>query len=317
MFTFIKRIQLLLQQLKKNKGLFFSIILVISLLGIFLSMYIMLTMTSKVSQDIYVNMSDQYKLNFENIVDEFENKIKKDSLLILKNKNIRDSLIDYSEENIKKVVQQYNEQLNNNGFRYFTIYLYSTKDKKTKFRDTINTVFRTKESIFGIEVISSGVYIVLIKPVIKDEKIIGVLELKQSIHGIKQLFEANNLEYVFLLHRKMFSKLSLNAKTGEYKDVREKYSVKFKEYGEDFYSKISDMARDEFKEFIQKGFFINKFYYMTKKRIMDIGGTDVGVVVLGINSEDSKGFVKVADNMTKVATSVALGLIISIVLFLF
>jgi hypothetical protein len=115
----------------------------------------------------------------------------------------------------------------------------------------------------------------------------------------------------------MFSKLSLSAKSGKYKDVREKYSVKYAQYGDDFYSKIAEMSRDEFKEFSTKGFWVNKFYYMAQKPVMDIGGTDIGMVVVGINSEDSKGFVKVANNMTRAATSVALGLIISVILFLF
>ena len=65
MFSFIKAIQNLLGELKKKKGLWFTILSVLSIFGISLSMYLLTTMTSKIAEEVYANMSVAYKSNLE------------------------------------------------------------------------------------------------------------------------------------------------------------------------------------------------------------------------------------------------------------
>ena len=65
MFSFIKAIQNLLSELKKKKGLWFTLLSILSISGIFLSMYLLTSMTSNIAQEVYANMSVTYKNNLE------------------------------------------------------------------------------------------------------------------------------------------------------------------------------------------------------------------------------------------------------------
>ena len=89
MFTFIKRLQELSAHLKKNKGLWFSILFVVSVIGIVVSMYIIMTMADRVSQKVHHNMLSSYELKLnakiENKHEEFkkiETVIKQNELLL-------------------------------------------------------------------------------------------------------------------------------------------------------------------------------------------------------------------------------------------
>ena len=51
--------------------------------------------------------------------------------------------------------------------------------------------------------------------------------------------------------------------------------------------------------------------------MVDINGVTVGYIILGEKVQGSNGFVNIVDNMTKSVTMIALGLVISILLFMF
>ena len=57
--------------------MWFTAISVVSLRGIMISMYIILTITKSISKDVYVNMGEQYSLNFDNTIERFEEQFNK------------------------------------------------------------------------------------------------------------------------------------------------------------------------------------------------------------------------------------------------
>ena len=65
------------------------------------------------------------------------------------------------------------------------------------------------------------------------------------------------------------------------------------------------------------GYLVNKEYFKTYKEVVDINGVTVGYIILGEKVQGSNGFVNIVDNMTKSVTMIALGLVISILLFMF
>ena len=77
MFSFIKAIQNLLSQLKKNKGLWFTLLTVLSIAGIFLSMYLLTSMTKSVGKEVYLNMSNVYKLSLEHKLEDKQKDFRK------------------------------------------------------------------------------------------------------------------------------------------------------------------------------------------------------------------------------------------------
>lgn len=317
MFTLIKRLQELLSKLKKNKGLWFTSLSVISISAIFLCMYIITTMTDKVSQEVYQSMSNTYELNLNSKLDEKQKQFQKLVIPILENQLLLNSI----ETNNKETMNQFQNRLNDEflkaGFLDLNINFISTLSRDQIFRNTINSIITSKIPLFGSEVLTDGVFLVYLYPLIKDGNVFGVIEIKESIHNLKAMFAKENSEYTFILDKKILTFISLEAKTGKYKDVNQTFTIENTRYDSRFALLLSEINEDTFKVFLEKKYLVNDGYYRSLKKVTDINGVDIGFIVVGESTELSGGFVNIADNMTKQVTTVALGLIIAIILFLF
>jgi len=111
--------------------------------------------------------------------------------------------------------------------------------------------------------------------------------------------------------------LSVEAKDGNYRPVVEDLRVEEKRYDGSFFSDMMTEGVEGFKEFKHTGYSVNELYFKTYKEISDINGVIVGYIILGEKVQGSGAFVNIVDNMTKTVTTVALGLVISILLFMF
>jgi hypothetical protein len=317
MFTLIKRLQELLSKLKRNKGLWFTSLSVISIAAIFFCMYIIMTMTDKVSQDVYQSMSNSYELNLNAKFEQKQKQFQKLVIPILQNQPLLNSI----ETNNKEIMNQFQNRLNDefikSGFSDLNINFISTLSRDQIFRNTINSIITSKIPLFGSEVLTDGVFMVYLYPLIKDGNVFGVIEIKESIHNLKAMFAQENSEYTFILDKKMLTFISLEAKTGKYKDVNQNFTIENTRYDSRFAGLLSEINDDTFKVFLEKKYLVYDGYYRSVKKVTDINGVDIGLIIVGESTELSGGFVNIADNMTKQVTTVALGLIIAIILFLF
>lgn len=316
MFSFIKAIQNLLSELKKRKGLWFTILTVMSILGISLSMYLLTSMTSKISEEVYANMSVTYKNNLEY---KFEDKQKELSKIILGLK-INDTFKNNLEnkELLDPLIAAYNKALVESGLDSTTMTYYSAVNQTNQYRNIINSVINRKISTFGVEVLSDGPNVVYLEPIISGENVVGVVEIKESLISIKKDFERNKQSiFVFLMQEKMMANLSIDAKNGRYRPVVDDLRVEEQKYDGGFFANVIEEGIDGFKELKNQGYSVNKEYFKTYKEILDVNGVTVGYVLIGEQVQGNGGFVNIVDNMTKSVTMIALGLVISILLFMF
>lgn len=65
------------------------------------------------------------------------------------------------------------------------------------------------------------------------------------------------------------------------------------------------------------GYLVNDVYFKTYKEVVDVNGVTIGYIIMAEKVQGSNGFVNIVDNMTKSVTLVSLGLVISILLFMF
>ena len=77
MFSFIKAIQNLLSELKKKKGLWFTLLTLLAISGIVLSMYLLTSMTKSVGKEVYLNMSTVYKSSLEHKLEDKQTSFRK------------------------------------------------------------------------------------------------------------------------------------------------------------------------------------------------------------------------------------------------
>jgi len=317
MFSFIKYLQGLKERFQRNKGLWFTTITVVSIIGIILTIYLITTMTSNVSEKVYQSMAKEYKLKVTNLLDAKQEEFKKIALVISMNDNLLQQIETNKLEDIISFETQLNEQFLKQSINNYKVSIYSLGSNQAILRSSVISVIKSKNTIYGIEVMSDGVYNTYLQPLIKDDNVYGVLEVKESIHNYKKDFSKINDEYVFLLDKKMLSQISLETKNGKYKNMINDYVVEQSFYDTKFTSSIREIDKELFKSVTRNDYLIDGIYYRTYKTINDINGAEIGMVMLGEFIDKEDGFVNLADNMTKTVTTVALGLVISIMLFMF
>ena len=317
MFTFIKRLQELLAQLKKNKGLWFTTISVVSISGIFICMYIITTMTDRVSQEVYQSMSKSYEQILDVKMDNKKTEFEKILVAIQQNGTLLNAIENNNTIAMEAVKNFLNEEFVKGGFVDLSIDIINVSNKDKVFRNAINTVISSKRSLYGIEVLNEGVFFTYLLPLARDGNIYGVLEVKESIHSLRGDFVKQSGEYVFLLDKKMLPFISLEAKTGKYKEVNQDYTLENVRYDTKFAASMATMEEQIYTQFLKNKYAIDQGYFKILKKVTDINGADIGLIIVGESTEVSGGFVNIADNMTNTVTTVALGLVISIILFLF
>ena len=316
MFSFIKAIQNLLSELKKKKGLWFTILTISSISGIFISMYLLTSMTSNISQEVYANMSVTYKNNLDYKFEDKQKELRSIILGLKVNDTFKNNL--ENKQVIDAVIDTYNKTLVASGLDSISLTYYSTVNQTNQYRNIINSVINRKIATFGVEVLSDGPNVVFLEPILSGENVVGVVEIKESLISIKKDFERNKQSiFVFLMQEKMMANLAIDAKNGRYRPVVDDLRVEEQKYDGGFFANVIEEGEDGFKDLKNKGYSVNKEYFKTYKEILDVNGVTVGYVLIGEQVQGNGGFVNIVDNMTKSVTMIALGLVISILLFMF
>lgn len=316
MFSFIKGLQNLLSELKKRKGLWFTTLSLMSMTGILLSMYLLTTMTSSIAEEVYANMSVTYKNTLEEKIEDKQKEFRKIVLGLRTNDTFKNNLND--KQIIDPIVENYNKSLVEIGFDSISLTFYSTINQTNQYRSILNTVINRKAASFGIEILANGPNIVYLEPVMSGDNILGIIEIKENLLSLKKDFERNKQSiFLFLIQEKMMANLAIDAKNGRYRAVVDDLRVEEQKYDGAFFSNIIEEGLEGFKQLKNNGYTVNQDFFKTQKEIVDINGVTVGYVLVGEKVEGKGGFVSIVDNMTKSVTMIALGLVISILLFMF
>lgn len=317
MFSFIKYLQGLKEKFQRNKGLWFTTITVVSIIGIILTMYLITTMTSNVSEKVYQSMAKEYRLKVVNLLDSKKEEYEKVVLAILENKTLLQQIEQSKDKEIEIFQKELNDRLVKQSINNYKVSVYTLGGSQAILRPSIISVIKSKNTIYGIEVMSDGVFNTYLQPLIKDESVYGVIEIKESIHNFKKYFDGIDDEFAFLLDKKMLSQISIEAKNGKYRDMINDYTLAQPFYDTKFTATIPEIEKEQFKNMLSNSYVIDGVYYRTYRIINDINGAEIGIILLGEYVDKEDGFVNLADNMTKTVTTVALGLVISIMLFMF
>jgi hypothetical protein len=115
----------------------------------------------------------------------------------------------------------------------------------------------------------------------------------------------------------MLVKLNIKAKSGKFRRLIKDLMIEQRFYDTRFVNSLVEMAPEDFDKMIKEGYIIDGVFYRTFKIVSDINGADIGYILVGELLDKEGGFVKIAKNMTNTITIVALGLVVSIILFMF
>ena len=320
MFSFIKMLQAYISRLSKHRGLWFTTISIVSTSGILITMYFITTMTNDVAERTSL---EQRRVDVGNLQAFYLNKynyLVSISSIISNRPDVIKTLkqTDYKEK-MSTLTNDIELSINDTvPASKITIDYYKKGENvdESENRDLVRTVLETNEQISGITVNHNGVVILGLTPVYdKDANAtIGVIQVGTSIHSLKDDFVAINREFAFVVDKRQMVFMDLEHKSGNYQDVNEKYKIAYHNYDTSFYMKVGDL---DFKELFEKKYMTNKFYYFTYDEVVDINGRVIGLAFIGQDAKDAKSFIAITKSMIDNITTIALGLVISLILFMF
>ena len=316
MFSFIKALQNFFSNLKKKKGLWFTTLTVLSIIGISVSMYLLSNMTTSIAKEVYINMSSTYINNLEDKIEDKKNEYRRIILGLQTNDTFKDNL--NNKLVIDSILENYNKNLSEMGFGQITLSFYSISNQINQYKNIVNTVISRKTSSFGFEVLGDGPNIVYLFPLIIDSNVVGVVEIKENIISLKNDIERSKQTiFLFLLQEKMMNNLSDDLKNRRYRLIVDGLRVEEQKYDSSLVSNVAEGGQEEIKELKNNGYLVNDVYFKTYKEVVDVNGVTIGYIIMAEKVQGSNGFVNIVDNMTKSVTLVSLGLVISILLFMF
>ena len=316
MFSFIKALQNFFSNLKKKKGLWFTTLTVLSIIGISVSMYLLSNMTTSIAKEVYINMSSTYINNLEDKIEDKKNEYKRIILGLQTNDTFKDNL--NNKLVIDSILENYNKNLSEMGFGQITLSFYSISNQINQYKNIVNTVISRKTSSFGFEVLGDGPNIVYLFPIIIDSSVVGVVEIKENIISLKNDIERSKQTiFLFLLQEKMMNNLSDDLKNRRYRLIVDGLRVEEQKYDSSLVSNVAEGGQEEIKELKNNGYLVNDVYFKTYKEVVDVNGVTIGYIIMAEKVHGSNGFVNIVDNMTKSVTLVSLGLVVSILLFMF
>lgn len=317
MFSFINFLQSIMRKLKRNKGIWFTVLTVSSVLGVVISMSLIKIMTSDVSHKTYMQVHRVDTMQLENMLDN-----KYDSLLsiggvvsihpdIIKNINSK------SDKSINDILETVSAAINEKVdmdpilVRYYAAEYEASLSENATYAEL---VINSTTSVAGIAINTNGVRIITLVPIVDGNKTIGAIEVSQDVSTLRNEFEKIGKEFAFIINKSQLVFMDLGTKQGNMQDISDKFKIFFHSYNPQFYVNIREVDLELLE---REKYAIDLKYFTTYEEAVNINGKPVGMFMIGESSEEANSFVNITKNLISSVTTVALGLVISLILFMF
>ena len=293
-----------MENAKKKKGLWFTLLTSFSLLGIFVSLYFVNFLVSDVAQKTYENQKDQYVLAFKNKIASQNEYTEALALAIAKNEDIANyffSLDENATKHIKQKSDQIADKINS---------ALGQKALAISYKEVAN-----QAKVIGVDITKEGAVFKGQVPMIDNNGTITSIVIDKSIETLVQIYKRERKEFAFLLNESSIHKIDREVKKKLYESYHDKYYLKSSAYNKSFTDELKNV---DFSGKLEENGFIkdNKYFYVYQK-VYDIDGDYAGLAFVADEIKDDNSFVNLVKNLVNSVTMVALGLIVSMLLFLF
>jgi len=298
-----------ISRIKKNKGLMFTILSITSVVGIFLSLYFVSYLVEDVAQKTYKNQQKRYASELKvhlskekDLVLAIASAASLDSKLIQLYTNDNNNTKQQIEKEYNLIAKKYEDNINKNLNR---------KDIKIKYYITDKNA--GENIVNGIVVKNTGTFFQASMPFAQTDNTYLKIEVLSGIQNLKNLYTGENRKFIYLLNDSSASKLDRTVFKQLYQNINNNYVLKSSLYSKELLSSLENI---DFSKLLKQGYVQNKDYYYTSIKIFDVSGNEIGLILIG-EKIDKNSLVKLVKNLVNNVTMVALGLIVSMILFLF
>ena len=317
MFSFINFLQSILKKLRSNKGIWFTVLTVSSVLGVLISISLINIMTSDVSHKTYMQVHRVDTMQLENMLD-----TKYDSLLaiggvVAMHPDIIKNIKSKSDKSINDILKLLSNSINRKvNLDPITIHYYATAYEASLSENTdyAELVINSNTSVSGIAINTNGVRIITIVPMYDGNATVGAIEVSQDISTIKGEFDKIGKDFAFLVNKTQLVFMDLGTKQGNMQDIDDKYKIFFHSYNSQFYTNLREVDLELLE---REKYAIDLKYFTTYEEAVNINGKPIGMFMIGESSDEANSFVNITKNLISSVTTVALGLVISLILFMF
>ncbi len=304
MFSFIKWFSSTMQNLKRNKGLWFTLLTVISLIGIFASLYFVNFLVNDVAQKTYVNQKSHYVAALKNKILEQNNYVESVGTVLAKDEGIGKLLFADDANASKKILQKLSliQEKLNAQYQKKPISLALTERKK-----------QHKE--VGVVVTKHGAYFQALIPMADKNGTIVHVDMQKCIASLVEDYKREGKEFAFFVSENSINKIDRDYKKSHYEIYHNHYFIQPKKYDSNFLSALKNLKMEEKLE--ENGYIKGAHYFIVYQKVYDFNGDLAGFAVVAEEIKNDNSFVNLVKNLVNSVTMVALGLIISMILFLF
>ena len=111
--------------------------------------------------------------------------------------------------------------------------------------------------------------------------------------------------------------LSLQNRDGIYQDIGKNYLIHSKIYNSVTLGIVNSIDENSLLKITKGDYIVTKDSFLNGMTIRDINGVEIGLAIMGQSLNQEGGFVNMSQKMTHQVITIALGLIVSLLLFLF
>ena len=306
MFSFIKWFEAKWQEIKGNKGLWFTLLTLFSLAGIFISLYFVNFLVSDVAKKTYENQKEHYFIESKALLESYEKSVLTIATAIGLDTNIHILFQSEDENKTQKmtaIAANYTQKFAQvrNSDDLFVHFTYVDKMVDTKV-------------INGLKVNPDGTSITAALPLLEKDGVRVGVQIDQDIASLKEHYNKEKKEFALLLDRGAYTQLDAQVRKSDYKTLFDTYYVNTKKFDSEF---IQDIAQNDLKQMLKVGYVKDLNYFFVVKKAYGYDGQEIGLMVIGEKISEKNSFVNLIKNLVNSVTIVALGLIVSMILFLF
>jgi hypothetical protein len=292
-------------KIKSNKGLWFTLLSILSVFGIFISLYFVSYLVEDVADKTYERQKKQYTTSVKTDI-----MFNKDFVLAIATmtKNSRSVLDNFnkvdenSTDNLTSISNELSSLINQNLAR---------SDIKIEF---IKTPKQIKPKVInGIVAQENGTYFISQMPLAQNDTSYLQVSVKQSINILTKMYKDESRDLIYLLNNSSSNRLDSLLAKKSYVKINNNYIANSKVYSKDLINMLQNM---DYKEIHSKGYTKNQDMFFVSKKVFDVDGKEIGLIVIAEKIDDNS-LIKLVKNLVNNVTMVALGLIVSMILFLF
>ncbi len=304
MFSFIKWFSSLIENAKKKKGLWFTLLTTVSLIGIFASLYFVSFLVSDVAQKTYENQKNHYVLSFKNKITSQNEYTEAIALSLSKNEDIANEFFSTDEnatQNINKKSKAIENKINS---------ALGKKSLSISYEEVAKA-----DKIIGIDITKEGAVFKSLVPMIDKNGTITSVVLTKNIDTLVENYQKEDKDFAFLLTESSSHKIDRALKKSAYESYHDKFYIKSDSFNKSFVDQLKSV--DFGGKLEENGFIKDSKYFYVYQKVYDVDGDYAGLAFVAEQVKDDNSFVNLVKNLVNSVTMVALGLIVSMLLFLF